>query len=57
MTEVIVTILVIIFLNFTIFQYRTDSPQVKGNLISSIANLVYELPRELQNDVRLRKLW
>ena len=38
------TILVIIYWNFTIFQYRSDSPQVKGNFISSIANLVFELP-------------
>ena len=37
-------ILVIIFWNFTIFQCRYDSPQVEQNLISSIANLVYELP-------------
>ena len=38
------TILVVIYWNFTIFQYRSDSPQVKGNFISSIANLVLELP-------------
>ena len=43
---------VIIFWNFTKFQYRSDSPQVNGNLISSIANLVYELP----NNLRLRIL-
>ena len=49
-----ITILVIIFWNFTIFQYRSNSPQVKGNLISSIANLVYELPHELPNDLKLR---
>ena len=48
--------LVIISWNFTIFQYRSDSPQVKGNLISSITNLLYELPHELPNDLRLRKL-
>ena len=48
-------ILIIIFWNFTILQYRSDSPQVKRNLISSIANLVYELPHELPNDLRLRK--
>ena len=34
------TILVKIFWNFTIFQYRSNPPLVKGNLISSIANLV-----------------
>ena len=50
------TILVIIFLNFKISQYRSDLPQVKGNLIFSIANLVYELPHELPNDLRFRIL-
>ena len=45
-------ILVIIFWNFAIFQYRSDSPQVKRNLITSIANLVYELPHELPNYLR-----
>ena len=39
--------LVIIFWNFAMFYYRSDSPQVKRNVISSIANLVYELPYEL----------
>ena len=33
-------ILVILFWSFTIFKYRSDSPQVKRNLISSIANFV-----------------
>ena len=28
----------------------------KGNLISSIANLIYELPHELLNDLRLRRI-
>ena len=41
--NLITTILVIIFWDFTIFYYRSDSPQVKGNLISLIANLVYKL--------------
>ena len=50
------TILVIICWNFTVFWYRSASPQVKRNLISSIANLVYELPHELRNNVRLRIL-
>ena len=44
------------FWNFTIFQYRSDSPQVKGNLILSIANLLYELSHELPNNLRLRIL-
>ena len=30
--------------------------QVKRNVISSIANLVYELPHELSNDLTLRIL-
>ena len=53
------TILVILFWNFTVFQCRPDSPQVKGNQISSIVNLVYELPplgsqeiRKYQNNVK-----
>ena len=45
------TFLIIIFWNFTIFWYRSNSPQVKRNLISSIGNLVYELPHELLNDL------
>ena len=45
--------LVIIFQNFTTFQCRSDSPQVKQNLISGIANLVYELPSKLPNDLTL----
>ena len=38
--------------------YRSDLRQVKRTLVSSLANLVYELPRELPNDLRLdfRKL-
>ena len=44
--------LVIICWNFTIFQHMSDLLQVKQNLISSIANLVYELPHKLSNDLR-----
>ena len=44
--------LVLIFWNFTILQYKSDSPQVQGNLIPSIANLVYKLSHELLNDLR-----
>ena len=51
-----VAILVIIFWNFTIFQYRSDSPQAKRNLISSMANLVYDFPHELPNDLRLYEI-
>ena len=38
--------------------YRLDLRQVKRILISSITNLVYGLPREFPNDLRLdlRKL-
>ena len=32
------------------------SPQVKWYLISSTKNIVYQLPHELPNDLRLRKL-
>ena len=49
-------ILIIIFWNITIFEYRSDSPQVKRNFIPSIANLVHELPHEYSNDLRLRIL-
>ena len=35
---------------------QTRLPQVKRNVMSSIANLVYELPDELPNGLRLRKL-
>ena len=49
----VTTILVIIFWNFTMFQYRSKSPQVKRNLLSSITNLVYKLPHELLNELRL----
>ena len=31
-------------------------PQVKRYLISTIINLVYELPHELPNDLRIKKL-
>ena len=45
--------LVIMFWNFTIFQYKSHSPKAKRNFISSIANLVYELLHELPNNSRL----
>ena len=37
-------------------QHRSDSSQVKRNLISSITNLVQELPHGLPNHLRLRTL-
>ena len=42
--------LVIIFWNFTLFQDRCDSPQVKGSEVSSRANLVHELSHMLRKD-------
>ena len=47
------TVLVIIFWNFAMFYERSESPQVKENLISSITNLIYELPHEFSNDLKL----
>ena len=38
--------------NLLMFQYSSDLPQVKQNLISSITNLVCKLPRKLPNDLR-----
>ena len=34
------------------FKYSFESPQVKQNLISCIANLVYKLPQKLPNDLK-----
>ena len=47
------TIMILIFWNFTIFQFRSDSPEVKQSLIFSIRNLIYKYPDELSNDLRL----
>ena len=53
-------ILVAIFWNFMMFQCMSISPQVivhsRRTLISSIINLVYELPHQLLNDLRLESL-
>ena len=38
------------------FSYRPDEPQVKRNVISNKANLVYELPYELPNNLKLKIL-
>ena len=46
-------ILVMIFWNFTVFQCRSNSPQLKQILISSITNLLYELSNELPNGLKL----
>ena len=48
-------ILIIIFWNFTMFQYRSTSPQVKTNLISNFTNLAHKLPLKLKNDFRFLK--
>ena len=42
------TILVIIFWNLRISQSRSNSSQLKQNLISNIAKLVHELPNDLK---------
>ena len=38
------------------FYERPDEPQLIRNLISIIANLVYDFPHALPNDIRLRIL-
>ena len=53
LSQEISTILIIIIWNFTIFQCRCSLPQVKGNLISIIANLVFELSHDFPSDLRL----
>ena len=37
-----------IFWNFTLVWYRSDSPQIKRNLIASMTNLVCQLPNDLR---------
>ena len=56
MHKSLTTTLVIIFWPFLIISLRSESAQVKRYLISSITNLVHELPHELPNDLRLRIL-
>ena len=51
--EILKKILPIICRNFTMFQFRSDSPQVKRNMISSTAIMVYGLTQELPNNLRL----
>ena len=49
----------IIFLQFTVFPNKFSLAKtilIWQNLISSIANLVYELPHELPNNLRLTTL-
>ena len=45
------TIPVIIFWHFLITQHRSEQPKVKRFLISSITNLVHELPHDLLNKI------
>ena len=45
--------LIMIFCTCTKFKYKFDSSYVKQNLISEIKHLVYELPEELHQDIRL----
>ena len=49
------TIVVIIFWNLTMFQFRSHSPQVKRNLISSITNLVFKWLINYQMNLNLPK--
>ena len=50
------TILVIIFWDFLMFYQIFFSPQVKRIVIISNKNVLYELPHELPNYLRLRIL-
>ena len=50
------TIVAIIFWHPLIIQPTSESPKVKRCLLSSITNLVHELPHDLPNDLRLRIL-
>ena len=50
------TILVIIFSDFLMFHQIFLSPQGKRIVIISNKHGIYELPQELLNDLRLRKL-
>ena len=50
------TISFIIFLDFSMFYQIFLSPQVKRCAIITYKHGIYELPHELQNDLRLRKI-
>ena len=45
--------LIMIFCTCKKFKYRFDSLYVKQNLISEIKHLLYELPEDLHQDIRL----
>ena len=55
-SHLIATILVIIFWDILMFDKIFVSPQVKRIVIISNKHGIYELPHELPNDLRLRKL-
>lgn len=46
-------IILVIFWNRSYFEYTSNSPHIKRNLISVVTNLVYELPHEAPNDLYL----
>ena len=46
----------IMYLPFTVFPCKFNSPKVKRNLISSIINFANELPHELSNNLKQRKI-
>ena len=50
------TITIIIFLDFLMFYQFFLSPQVNGSAIIIKKDDIYDLPRELSNDLRLRIL-
>lgn len=52
----ITTIPVLIFLHFLKISYRSESPQVKRHLISSVTNFAQELLHKLPNDLTIRIL-
>ena len=54
--ETFQTISVIIFWKVNMFKYKKDQAEIKRNVISSKANLVYELAHQLLNDLRLSML-
>ena len=51
-----ITVLVMIFWDFFMFYQISFSPQVKRSVIISNKGGIYELPHELPNNLRLRKL-
>lgn len=54
--EIFQTTRAVTFWQFIVFQCRSNLPKSKRELISSIINVVYELPHKLPNDLGLRNL-